>query len=288
MLPLRQIYSWLATEYANLRGDNNPTKAGIQLAYDRTGKSPTSFINVLVSRISNGYYGTKTIMCDMAGGRTVSQTTLFNPGNDIVAVLDSAALTSTRCALMACLAADYFFDGDLSNKKIGLIGAGHINLKTAAALHDIFGVKEFLYKTRSGKLRVDLSNLSPNILFKRADSFSDFSDCDAIFVATTETSKEAQASLGDFCPSKSRVLWVTQDTGCLLDQSFRLAVASFTDDVASLKSHWFECFPWDRFREPDLRPLHALKRHEGSAAVYLYGMGFSDIVMACASLDIAQ
>lgn len=284
MLNLCQQYEWLRHEYEHLVRADNPNKVGVQLAYDKSGKSPTSFINVLVSRISNGYYGTKTIMCNMASGRTVSKTILFNPQNEIVAALNSEQLTNRRCALMAVLSAENFFGEDhLRKAKVGLIGAGDINLSTAVALHDLFCITEFKFKTRSGKTKIDVSDLAK---FTPVESFSDFSDCDVIFVATTETEEAAQASLASFSLEKDRVLFVTQDTGCLLNESFRLTIPSYTDDIGPLTEHWKECFPWDRFGPSDVRELKDLYRAEGHAAVYLYGMGFSDIVMACVAHEI--
>lgn len=292
-IPYREIYPWMKREFALATRETNPPKIEMPLAM--SGVSSTAFLNAMTARISNGYYGAKVIMCDMqsGGGRTISKTLLFSPANELVAELDSADLTAARCGIMAAIAVERAFAGELiaiPDIAVGLVGAGRLNTYAANALRKIHGIDRFVLK---GSPRQEAQSIGDKIdgAISRTENYRDIGMCDVVITATSETSREAQTAPGDFGIRELRTnlpkLFISQDGGAILGEAFRWGQKSYSDDRISLLLHRSQCFPWDRAAHA-FRPLTDMQGAERPfSVIYLYGMGFSDIVMACAAKGIA-
>jgi hypothetical protein len=263
---------------------NNPHKISIPLEYDEYALSMTSFFNVLACRHSSGHFGSKSIMCDMAARKTDSITTLFGPDNGFVGTFDSKKATDTRSALMALLAVDQFYaaGGDFDylrklNLSFGFIGTGAMNQEAARVLCEFLG-EPVIYARGSPTNPEKNMNKLPN--HSNFGSIDEVMSCNVVFVATTETTAPGQLQIEIEADSDdSPDLLITQDTGCLLGESFRATYPSFSDDPGSLAAHFEDCFPWDEDDDVEIADMTALEEAD-NACVYLYGMAFCDIIMA--------
>jgi hypothetical protein len=268
-MDIKKTYERLKEEYYALSWQDPhsvmPPKATIHAVPEKedNGGLWMKRFTTMSARLLDGTVGSKTIYVDEESGDMKSTTILYSPDGMMKAV-NSDGLTRTRCALMAALSIERFFTPEsIKHLVIGFIGNGRINNETERVLRELFGAKQFKYKARNG-------------------CFINFDDVDVVISCTTSDSQEDQISFG-IAPNAS--LYIAQDTGWLLDQSFRANCISYSDYPDQIMAHYKNEFPWDSGKY-SFKPLYRISEEEEAqeyllpVAVYLYGVAIADVVVA--------
>jgi ornithine cyclodeaminase/alanine dehydrogenase-like protein (mu-crystallin family) len=246
-----------------------------------------STVNATFGRLSNNYFGTKTIYYSYEEHtKRTSITTLFNPKGKLVAVYESSELTAIRCGLMVAYAMEKIFKVD-SRMKVGLIGAGKINSLTAIILHRLFGIRDFIILTRSGKAEYFDANVSntpigKKIWYKHSDArLEAMKPCSVIISATTNSTKSGM--IGQRFVENIPLL-ITQDTGYLFSSSIRKSRYHYGDFPKQILAVKEIEFPYDE----DMAIIPLVNLDSTPAIVSLYGTGVSDVAIAYSFYKILE
>lgn len=278
-------FNLLKSEYGLRRPEIAPPKVSIPLRM--VGSLPIAFVNVMTAKLSNGIYGTKIVHVDEATKKMSGRTLVFSAEGAVLKDLDSEAVTTNRCGLMATFAVEKFYGRGRSykNLRVGFIGAGRINKLVLEYLHTILDIKDFVVKAHPSRPEkaFDFHELA-----KPVDHISDLSDCDVVITCTTSSEIEDTLDIESFYTDSGigPDLFISMDGGWLLDESFRAKALSFSDDSAQLALASHE-FIWDEAKpkiDRDLNHMFFTKEYSDAtskpAVAYLYGIATADVVTA--------
>lgn len=283
---IRSAFDATKREYASRVRELNPPKHSIDIGRYPDG-TVSSYVNFMSAVLSDGHFGHKTVMVDEKSGKLHGKVDLYEPFGDLISSRSSHAITGLRCGIMAAIAIEKFWNGvrPLNDLKIGMIGAGSINSKTASVIAQLFGTRSFTVKNseRNPGKRLYVSKESG--LFSDfgqivVRDYADFLDCDVIITATSIRPENETLSFDLFNDKKGR-LFIAQDMGYFLDPSFRQRIPRFTDDAVQTNAHFKAEFPNDGanlgFLEIEDERFYAGAHRD--AAVYLYGICMADLVL---------
>lgn len=287
---MRQLYSKLKKEYIGaFSGDapvfSNPIKQSIVLKETKDG-NPDKFLNIMASRLSNGACGAKVIHVDESTGNMKSYTVLFDK-DGTPKIVDSAELTRLRCGLMAALCIDLFFGPMgkcLSELKVGFIGTGRTNIKTADALSQIFGINDFACTgspSNPAKNVAKFARLGSVTFSSREGKYEALKDCDVIISCTNTTDPN---HVIEYQELKGPLLFIAQDGGYIFGESFRNGGVSFSDYPTQILAAAHHEFPWDLEKPTQMFPITRLTEYntltDYPRVAYLYGVALADLVVA--------
>lgn len=283
---LRKDFDDIKREYARFSDLHNPTKNTISVC---PSYSQDYYFTTMMSRLSNGYFGAKTIHQNETESKIVSRTVVFNPQGDVVVDCDSSELSRYRCGVMAAIAYSKFFDvqpnGRESQVSIGYLGFGRINRLTAQVFKELFGI--YRLKVFKRNMVVDwgpeLKDFEIQLCHPR-----EMWDCKAIISCIPAPSYRTKDTSFDFATfsqsGQHPMLFITQDGGWTLNETFRQHTQTFLDHRALLPFHPQAWFPYDEDMSKILvsdmnNPRFSV--HSGKpSAVYLYGIAMADVIIA--------
>lgn len=233
------------------------------------------------------YSGGKFIHVNESTRRQSAATVLFTDDQTDPIVVDAGWLTTLRCALMAIIVAERFID--ISQETVfGFAGMGRINLETARLLNMLHGVRRFVVRgSRQNRTRNlgALAGLLPDchVVSDTTPTMLGLASASAIISCTTNNYADDMAQY-DWL--RDVPLFIAQDGGYWLDESFRRHLPVLSDYPAQHEAHWPDEFPWDATK-PEFVPLidAAVGRQ---AAVYLFGIGLADMVVAMDAWEHAR
>lgn len=228
-------------------------------------KMPTErTCSVLPATDAHGNYGIKTIFIDDRTGESIERYILNGT------VIDYDGMTVYRCALMNVLAMELM--GLKHAGKIGFVGNGKINLRTAKLL-------------AGRKFVIHGSKRNPG---KNLDKFTEYGDtqvdtdgsalktCDVTVVCTNCIDKSDMITGGDIGNDL-----IVLDCGYTLGEAFRDSYDLYSDHPEQLEQHYEHEFPFDTKKHYFKSMIHAVDRADGrKRAVYLFGVGIADLSLA--------
>lgn len=282
---MKEVYDRLKREYLAIVNGNgmracNPPKVSFSMA--SADGVVTAITNSMSAQTENGVF-TKVISIDDISGKT-NENIIYTDNDLNIYEFNNIGLTTLRCALMACLAVD--LNMTITEKtKVGFIGNGKINRKTCEALRRLFGVNKFvirgsakdrakhqLYFEAFGDVEVDYT-----------ESLQILNSCDVVICCTNAYKRE------DLIPRKKLnkpKLFISQDSGYVLDESFRHKTKCYSDYPEQLSAHYQEEFPYDRKtyklrgEPPTFNQLRLDRKPSIKAkSIYLYGLAIADAIV---------
>lgn len=187
--------------------------------------------------------------------------------------------TAYRCSIMTCVALKEsckLMGISPYNLSVGFIGTGVTNQLNMKAINDVYGIARCVIR---GSKRNRSKNLHkfPNVVVSVDTDYTKLNECDIIISCTSDCTGEEM--VGTSLLTKPKV-FIALDTGFILDESFRKNCDSYTDHVNQLYGHYTEEFPFDKGRYPMKQLCKDKVLDKGRLAVYLYGTGFADAVVA--------
>jgi len=240
----------------------------------------------LPARLPGLCVGSKFILGDETARRRVATTTVYDEQLNLLGVVDAGFLTDLRTALMAALAVDLCYPRLTPQVRVGLLGAGLTNVRTAWVLQLLFGVTRFVWRgsPRCRDRNLDmLQALVPagEFVVDRGAPAEHMRDCGVIVSCTCNGVRADALTYAE--AGRSRV-YVAQDTGWGLGPSIRRHTACYADHPEQLNRNLAGHFPWDS-PLPDLHPLaEAPAATADQISVYLHGIGLADLVVAYEAL----
>lgn len=258
------------------RLEMNPIKQSFDCTGDLKGNMER-YTNVMYARTENGIFTKVIAIDDRIGFRDVKEEIVYVDNNLNVTCVENLFLTTVRCGMMAALAIDFNQFGK-PDTKVGFIGNGKINQQTAMILSAQFGIHEFVIRGRFGyrSRNKEVFEKYGNVQVDESDDLSILNTCDVIVSCTNSNSKSNLVSNADLSEPR---LFITQDCGYLLDESFRdeAGMSCFTDHPEQLYEHYREEFPFD----DALRYFELMREtnDDGRKSVYLYGIAIADAIV---------
>lgn len=260
------------------RLEYNPIKQHFTLRRnDTSDQFISTYANIMSAKLLCGTIGVKSIFVNEPRGLLNASLTLTFPSGRQTTV-DASEITLLRCGLMAALAAEKFVKVN-RNTKVGFIGNGKINQKTAQVFQELFGIEDIC-------IRGSKQNRSKNYHRFKAMGFDQIEidhwdspeltrTCDIVISCTNTLSSADVISYKDL---EGPSLFIAQDGGYIFGPSFREYTQSFTDHPEQLCPAWSDEFPYDE----DKIPLYCLanRSRPGPISIYLYGIAFADVFVA--------
>lgn len=277
-----QAFQILKREYRLALPEHNPPKQSITMREDEHGVC--AYTNFMGARLSTGEVAVKAICVDEDENLTRSRTIVFDQTGAIIRNIDSVFLTNLRCGMMAALAAEKFFGEISPDTVVGLIGTGPMNVITAHVFRRLFGVTDFVVKgsPRNPAKNIELFPLDTRPVVS-ATGLDELKLCDVV-ISATSVPDTSESLAYDQLPQPA--LYIAQDGGWMLGESFRRELPGFSDNPAQLVSHARDEFPeypkhkWAIEHFEDLRSDRFMSGRVRQAVVYLYGIALADAVVA--------
>lgn len=276
---VKKVYERLKADYLEImcntatRMKYNPPKNNFEMG-DIDG-IVTKSTNVMSAQTKNGVF-TKVISIDDVSGK-VNESIIYTDNALNTYHYENIGLTTTRCALMACLAADLNIDVN-QNIKVGFIGNGKINLRTCEMFNELFGVHNFVIRgsqRNRGKNAIHFEQFG-EVKIDDTESLLLLNSCDVVVCCTNSFSKDEV--IENFEQLNYPELIIAQDGGYVLGESFRRTRGCFTDHAEQLHAHYFSEFPFDKYEQGML--MMKDKRNERyPKSVYLYGIALADAIV---------
>lgn len=286
---IQRIYDKLKYEYlrAATNGSSflksNPSKQSLVLKYAQEDV-PELFVNVMAAKLSDGTCGAKVIRVDEKTGNTTSYTTVYKPDGTAM-IVESADLTRLRCGMMAALSAEFYLGRSALNSetRVGFIGNGRTNIKTAQVFFELFGIRKFVicghpsFPARNYDKFIEYGNVE---VASRDNGYEPLRKCDIVISCTNTVS---ECDILEYEQLKGPKLFISQDGGYIFGESFRKECGTFSDHPTQLLHAAPHEFPWDKGELSVVFPIEMLEKLPVSdkvPAVYLYGIALADVVVA--------
>lgn len=278
---LREIYVDLDKEFMRnkqFRMNHNPIKQAFDLA--ETKDCVLKSTNIMSASLPSGNIA-KVISIDDVTGIT-NETIVYTDRHMRTTVRENIGLTPIRCGIMAALAAELNYPINRMTK-VGFIGNGNINQRTMEVLNILFGIESCVIRgskeNRSKNIEKfeDILHGRGTIVVDDTDDFRWLNECEVVFCCTSSYKKEDMLSADTL---KNPAVIVAQDSGYLLDESFRKGIGrvSFTDHEEQLFEHYRSEFPYDR-RIRRFSTMCYESEASYKKAVYLYGVAIADLIV---------
>jgi len=240
----------------------------------------------LIARLPGLCVGNKLILGDETTLQRVGMTVVYDEQLNLLGVVDAGFLTDLRTALMAALAVDLCHPHMTDRVRVGFLGTGATNVRTAWVFHQLFGVTRFVWRgsprCRERNL-ADVQALVPaaNFVVDAGVPAVEMWDCGVVISSTSNGVRADTLTYGE--ASHARV-YVAQDLGWGLGPSIRKQTDCYADHPEQINRQLASHFPWDS-RLPDLHPLaEAPAATAAQVSVYLHGIGLADLVVAYEAL----
>lgn len=266
---MRQTYEKLKEAYKLIEDPEtrlkvNPIKC--VLNHDYVDGVVTCATNIMYANVDKRFL-LKTICSDDVEGKR-SECIMYRTPNRTKLLMDEN-ITPIRCGLMAALACEKFYDMS-SSPRVGFIGTGEINLQTCRTLKKLFGIDDIvIWGTRNhAKFREICKNVVVDWYFEHLN------ECDIIITCTTAYSSYDQIGFNELSKPK---LFISQDGGYLLGESFRRYTTCYSDHEEQIMKHYEDEFPHDEERVP--MPTMSEPSRAYPISVYLYGTALADLIV---------
>lgn len=270
MKSYQKLYDFISTDFEECMKSKEdrlkycPFKTIMELENDDCDIATVTFSS-MPSIDKHGNYGCKTIYVNDETGEYKETYTLN--GKEI----NYDGLTILRCAMVNKMIIDML--GFEERIKIGFIGNGRINYKTAEVLENIGTM------VLRGSPRNPTKNFSKfsNIGYCKIDNrFEDLSECDVVIVCTNSYEKSNLISTDML---KCNTL-IVLDCGYIIDESFRNEYDNFSDYPEQLESNYEHEFPFDKSNHKFKSIFDESFKSSRKKCIYVHGTAITDLSTA--------